>query len=84
MNKIYGLQGAPLLSPDMKILELIETDPSLVSVFQRLNISLPFGDMSILQMCERDGYSCAMFLMLCNMHISPAYRVDATLLTRDM
>ena len=36
MNKIYGLQGAPLLSPDMKILELIETDPSLVSVFQRV------------------------------------------------
>ena len=84
MNKIYGLQGAPLLLPEMKIFELIETDPSLVSVFQRLNISLPFGDMSIGEMCKRDGYSCTMFLMLCNMHISPAYRVDSGLLTRDM
>lgn len=84
MNKIYGLQGAPLLSPEMKILELIETDPSLVSVFQRLNISMPFGDMSIAEMCKRDGYSCTMFLMLCNMHISPLYRADVGLLTRDM
>lgn len=84
MNKIYGLQGVPHLSAEMKIFELIETDASLLSVFQRLDISLPFGDMSIREMCERDGYSEDMFLMLCNMHISPAYRVEHECLKRNM
>lgn len=84
MNKLYSFQGAPHLSPEMKIFELIETDPSLLSVFLRLNISLPFGDISIQQMSERDGYSSEMFLILCNMHISPNYRPERGVLRREM
>lgn len=73
-----------MLSPEMKIFELIEADCSLLSIFQRLDIALPFGDMSIEEMCKRDGYSAELFLALCNMHISSAYRPQREMLKREM
>lgn len=62
------------LSPKMKIFELIDSNNSLLSIFSRLNIKLPFGDMSIEELCQRDGYSHELFIMLCRMHISSSYR----------
>ena len=63
-----------MLSPAMKLIELINADHSLLSIFQRLDISLPFGDVSVEELCQRNGYSVELFLMLCNMHISSVYR----------
>ena len=49
------------LSPDMKLFELIDAYPSLLSIFLRLDIALPKGDMSIEEICQRDGYPSDMF-----------------------
>lgn len=72
------------LSLDMKIVELIDRNSSLVSIFDRLDIKLPFGDMSLREMCRRDGYPAELFLEFCNMHIDLAYRPNIDRLTTDM
>lgn len=84
MNKVYNGHRSVRLSPDMKIFELLDSYPSLLSIFSRLDITFPFGDLSLREMCERDGFSVDMFMMLCYIHIDTTYRPDADSLTRDM
>lgn len=72
------------LSPDMNIFELIDSEPSVLSIFSRLAIRLPFGDMSIGDMCLRDGYSTELFLILCSMHADMGYRPALSDLRADM
>lgn len=84
MNKIIITGSAHSLSKEMNIFELIDQEPSLLSVFSRLNIRLPFGDMSIADMCQRDGYSADLFLILCSMHINPSYRPAISDLRAEM
>ena len=40
-----------ILSEQMKIIELIDADYRLLSIIMRLDITLPFGDISVEQMC---------------------------------
>lgn len=75
--------AAPL-SPEMNIFELIDKEPSVLSIFSRLDIRLPFGDMSIEDMCRRDGYSAELFMILCSMHTNPSYRPSMGDLSADM
>ncbi len=46
-----------LFSKDMKIAELIDASCSLLTLFQRLDVQLPFGDRSVEELCERYGIS---------------------------
>lgn len=79
----YGGKGINL-APEMKIFELIDAYPVLLSVFSRLGITLPFGDISVEQMCKRDNHSPELFLLLCRMHIDTAYRPRPSELREDM
>ena len=54
-----------LFSKDMKIIELIDADYNLLSILLRLDVQLPFGDISIEQMCRRYDMSPELFLMIC-------------------
>lgn len=72
------------IEPEMKLFELIDAYPSVVSIFSRLNITLPFGDISIAEMCERDGHNVELFIMLCNMHIDASYRPERGTLRTTM
>jgi regulator of cell morphogenesis and NO signaling len=74
MNKIYDNVSHPVIEPEVKLFELIDAHPSVVSIFSRLDISLPFGDMSLAEMCSRDRRDVELFMTLCKMHIDPAYR----------
>ena len=69
MTKANITIGSVVLSPEMKLYELIDAAPVLLSIFSRLNIRLPFGDISIDEMCRRDGYSTELFIELCAIHI---------------
>lgn len=84
MTKVDNSYGSVVLSPEMKIYELIDAAPILLSLFSRLNIHLPFGDISIDEMCRRDGYSTKLFLELCAMHIDMRHRPSVDVLTLDM
>ncbi len=65
----------------MKIIELIDADYGLLSILLRLDIQLPFGDISIGEMCRRYDMSSALFLMICRMYACPDYEPDAASLT---
>ena len=84
MTKANISMGSVALSPEMKIYELIDAAPILLTLFSRLNIHLPFGDISIDEMCRRDGYNTQLFIILCAMHIDAHYRPRAEELTADM
>ena len=74
MNKIVHMGQLVPLSKEMKLFELIDGYPQLLSIFSRLNIVLPFGDVSVEAMCQREGLDADLFMMLCNMHLDPDYR----------
>ena len=74
MNKIVHMGQLVPLSKERKLFELIDGYPQLLSIFSRLNIVLPFGDVSVEAMCQREGLDADLFMMLCNMHLDPDYR----------
>lgn len=78
--KSYGTDRA-IFAEDMKIIELIDADYGLLSILLRLDIQLPFGDISIGEMCRRYDMSSVLFLMICRMYASPDYEPDAASLT---
>lgn len=84
MTKANISLGSVVLSPEMKIYELIDAAPMLLSLFSRLNIHLPFGDISVAEMCRRDGYNPQLFIMLCAMHIDLRHRPADEEITEDM
>lgn len=84
MNKKTNTAYLSQFSPDMKIFELVEISPSLLSIFSRLNIRLPFGDISVAEMCEREGHSVELFLMLASMHTDTSFRPQKEHLRAEM
>jgi regulator of cell morphogenesis and NO signaling len=84
MTKLDYSGGGIHLSREMKIFELIDAYPVLLSVFSRLGITLPFGDISVAEMCQRDNHSPELFLILCRMHIDASYRPRPSELRDDM
>lgn len=84
MNNDAYVKPMPTLSPEMTIFELIDADPSLLSIFARLEIKLPFGDMTVEQICRRDGFSDTLFLELCRLCINGNYRPNAELFEEYM
>ena len=65
MNCRMDINNRFAFSKDMKIAELLDADCSLLTVLLRLDMQLPFGDLSVEEMCERYGVSVELFLMLC-------------------
>ena len=84
MNKKYNKTYISSFSPDMKLFELVEMSPSLLSIFSRLNIRLPFGDISVSEMCAREGHSIELFMMLVSMHTDETFRPAKEALKPEM
>ena len=58
----------------MKMAELIAADNSLLSILQRLNIRLGFGEATVQDICTRYNISTALFLEICNIYSFRHYR----------
>lgn len=84
MNKSLNRAYLSAFSPEMKIFELVEAAPSVLSIFSRLDIRLPFGDISVEQMCKREGYTAELFLALCSIHANEAFQPSTEQLTVAM
>lgn len=65
-----------IFSEQMKIIELIDADYRLLSIIMRLDIALPFGDISIEEMCRRYDMSPELFLMICRIYSDEEYTPD--------
>ncbi len=68
-------------SPKTKVADIIFSKPTLLSVLERLNIKLGFGDSTIAQLCEEYNLSEVLFLDICNIYADPLYNPDVENLT---
>lgn len=83
--KSYKIDGTHevIFSKDMTIAELLDTDYRLLSILERLDVMLPFGDMTVGQMCDRYGMSSALFLQICRIYATSDEDVSLNGLHRE-
>ena len=53
------------ITPQTKLSDIVAAKPSLLSVLERLNIKLGFGDASVLDICNQYGFSLPLFTNIC-------------------
>ncbi|MBQ2778522.1 MAG: hemerythrin domain-containing protein [Bacteroidaceae bacterium] len=70
-------------SKNMKLAQLIAADSELLSLLQRLDIKLGFGEATVEDICRRYGLSTELFVIICNIYSFRDYRPDADTLTSD-
>ncbi len=63
-------------SKDMKLIELIDADYELLSILLRMDIELPFGDVSVEEICRRYDMSPTLFLMICQIYACADFEPD--------
>ena len=77
-NKI----NAPTFSAKTKMSEII-TSSSLLSIIERLNIKLGFGEASINEICRRNNLSTELFLKICKVYAVETFVPGIENLTRE-
>ena len=65
-----------VFSKDMTLVELIDADYTLLTILQRMGIELPFGDITIEQLCCKYGISVTLFLMICQIYACADYEPE--------
>ena len=63
--------------------DLVASDMSLLSILQRLNIALGFGEATVAEVCAQHNISVDLFLMICNIYSFRDYRPQIETLTDD-
>ena len=72
-----------IYSKRMKVAELLASDSSLLSILQRLDIKLGFGEAKISDLCARYGISEELFLMICNIYSFHEYQPHIDILDKN-
>ena len=62
-----------VFSESMKLADLIEVNYQLLNVLSRLDIGLGFGDLSISEVCSRQGIDVRSFLLICDVYTYDDY-----------
>ena len=66
----------------MKVADLLTSDGNLLSILQRLDIKLGFGEATISDICTRYSISTELFLMICNIYSFSDYMPDVKTLDK--
>ena len=61
-------QNSTIYNRRMKMADLVASDISLLSILQRLNIALGFGEATVAEVCAQHNISVDLFLMICNIY----------------
>ena len=61
-------QNSTIYNRRMKMADLVASDISLLSILQRLNIALGFGEATVAEVCAQHNISADLFLMICNIY----------------
>ena len=77
------MKSNTLYSEKMKAAELISADWNLLSIFERLNIKLGFGEATVAEICTRYNLSPELFLMICNIYSFENYQPEANMLKKE-
>ena len=62
-----------VLSPTMKLADLIELNYSLLIVLSRLGIDLGFGENTVAEVCRSHGIDVSSFLLICGVYTYDDY-----------
>lgn len=63
-----------LLSPSMKMAELMDIDFSLLGVLTRMGLSFGFGEATVEEVCRKGGVNPETFLLICQVYAYDGYR----------
>ena len=63
----------PLLSPSMKMADLMNVRPNLPGMLVRMGIPFGFGDGTVEEVCRRQGIDPETFLLICSVHAFDGY-----------
>ncbi len=61
-------KNSTIYNPRMKMADLVASDMSLLSILQRLDIKLGFGEATVAEVCAQHNISANLFLMICNIY----------------
>ena len=67
----------------MKVADLLANDGSLLSILQRLDIKLGFGEATVAELCARYNISAELFLIICNIYSFGDYRPEVETLDKN-
>ena len=67
----------------MKMADLVASDMSLLSILQRLDITLGFGEATVAEVCVQHNISADLLLMICNIYSFRDYHPQIETLTDD-
>jgi regulator of cell morphogenesis and NO signaling len=67
----------------MKMADLVAGDMNLLSILQRLNIALGFGEATVAEVCAQHNISADLFLMICNIYSFRDYEPQIETLSDD-
>lgn len=70
-------------SGKMKAAELISADWNLLSIFERLDIKLGFGEATVEELCTRYNLSTELFLMICSIYSFSNYQPQTEKLKKE-
>ena len=76
-------QNTTIYNRRMKMADLIASDISLLSILQRLNITLGFGEATVAEVCAEHNISDVLFLMICNIYSFREYQPQIETLADD-
>lgn len=74
-------QNKTIYNSRMKMADLVASDMSLLSILQRLNIALGFGEATVAEVCALHNISAELFLMICNIYSFRDYEPQIETLT---
>lgn len=61
-------------NPNMKMAALVEADYHLLPVLERLGVTESFAEMTVGEMCDRNGLDTDTFVLICSVYSSEEYR----------
>ena len=78
MSSVFDMKlQKQLFHPDMKMSDVLDTNPDIATVLSRLGIGLGFGEGSVREVCRSHGIDAATFLLICNVYTFAGYRPAA-------
>ena len=76
-------QNKTIYNRRMKMADLVASDISLLSILQRLNIALGFGEATVAEVCAQHNISADLFLMICNIYSFRDYEPQIETLSKE-
>ena len=76
-------QNKTIYNHRMKMADLVAGDMNLLSILQRLNIALGFGEATVAEVCAHNNISADLFLMICNIYSFRDYEPQIETLSDD-